>query len=449
MKPNAVLGCATLLCLALFAAERSDYAAAAVENSTLPASANGTEVRMEAGLPSVPDDDDDDFIPYQGERFTTFDWALFRALGKRYPGNLLVSPISVKLALVLLYEGAQEQAAYELSNTLLLPATRPATRDKFSTALQSLQAPSSSYTLNFGSRVYIDSNVLIRQRYGAIAKIFYQTDIVSTNMSDVHNVAGEVNAWVNNITHGYIPKMIEDEKSIKDSVMLMMNALFFRGSWSRKYFLPENTKPGNFYTATNESVEVPFMHCLGRFYYSESSELDAKILRIPYDGHKFSMYVILPLTLTGADQLMKQIRPSILTRHVWLMQDLPVDVLLPKFKFEFSNHLETVLRELGIRDVFDDTATLTGIAKTKRTSRHLKVTDIVQKSGIEVNENGTTAFTAIEVQVANKIEEEVFHATQPFIFYIEDETTGTILYVGKVANPAQTEGNDSGCTVNN
>ncbi|XP_011638346.1 uncharacterized protein LOC105428007 [Pogonomyrmex barbatus] len=385
-------------------------------------------------------EDDDDFVPYQGERFTVFDWALFRSLAKANGGNVLLSPISVKLALVLLYEGAQDQTAHELAGVMQLPVSLLATRENFNNILRSLQTPSSAYTLNLGSRIYIDDNVLTRQRYSATVKTFYNTDVINTNLSDTHAIAAKVNSWVNNITNGHIEKMIDDEKGLEDSVMLIVNGLFFKGAWRRRYFAPEHTRVSKFYINVNESVNVPYMHTVGRFFYAESSRLDAKILRIPYDGFKFAMYFILPHTLTGVDHIINEINPFILARDMWAMQELPLDVWIPKFKFEFTSHLENTLRELGIRDIFDDTALLTGIAKTRRASRHLRVSDVMHKTGIEVNENGTTAYAATEIQIGNKIEEGTFQANHPFVFYIEDETTGTILYVGKVLNPLNRSG---------
>jgi len=76
------------------------------------------------------------------------------------------------------------------------------------------------------------------------------------------------------------------EQSLQDSVMLIMNALFFKGVWRRKYFAPENTRIAKFDINTNDSVNVPYMHSRNRFYYAESTKLDARILRIPYDVHK-------------------------------------------------------------------------------------------------------------------------------------------------------------------
>lgn len=73
------------------------------------------------------------------------------------------------------------------------------------------------------------------------------------------------------------------DTNVKNSLMLIINTLFFKGLWRRKYFSPKDTKIGKFYTIDNQTIDVPFMHVFGRFYYSESSELSAKILRIPYD----------------------------------------------------------------------------------------------------------------------------------------------------------------------
>ncbi|XP_029038073.2 uncharacterized protein LOC114873665 [Osmia bicornis bicornis] len=427
MKHVQTLGyVAVVLCIATLAIGRCESKRAVDANRTKVADFEGAVNH---------DEDEDDFVPYQGERFNVFDWTLFKVMSKRYDENLLLSPISLKIALVLLYEGAQENTAHELAAGMQLPATRTATRDKFSTILRSLQTTSPAYSLNIGTRIYTDSNILIRQRYEAIVKTFYNTDVIVANMSDSQPLVREINRWVSNVTEGNIEKIIEDESSVKESLMLIVNALYFKGSWRRRYFPPENTRVGKFYKNGNESIDVPFMRAFGRFYFSESPELDAKILRIPYDGHKYAMYLLLPRTQNGIEQLVADVNPFILARHMWLMQDLPVDVSIPKFKFEFSSHLESVLRQLGIRNIFDDTATLTGIARTKRTSKHLKVSNILQKAGIEVNENGTTAYVATEIELGNKIGEETFHANRPFLFYIEDESTGTITYMGKIMNP--------------
>ncbi|XP_066582525.1 uncharacterized protein [Prorops nasuta] len=393
----------------------------------------------QANVP-VAEEDDDDFVPYQGQHFNIFDWNLFRTMSKKCSGNLLVSPISIKLALALLFEGAQDQSAYELANVLQLPVSRSATRDRFNHILRSLQAPDPRYLLDVSTRIYVDNSVLTRQRYEAIVKTFYDTDVLNVNLNETKQVADNINLWIQNITRGNINKLITDDQSLKDEVMLVINAIFFKGSWRRGYFSPNNTRMGSFQTNSNTTIQVPYINSIGRFYYAESTTLDAQILRIPYNGHKFAMYIILPRTTTGLNHILNEINPFLLTRHTWQMQDLPLEVSIPKFKLEFTSYMESILREMGIRDIFDNTATLTGIAKTKRASRHLIVSNIVQKTGIEVSENGTVAYVATDIHLGNKVADEIFNASRPFLFYIEDESEGTILYLGKMVNPLETSG---------
>ncbi|KAI4504439.1 hypothetical protein M0802_000910 [Mischocyttarus mexicanus] len=447
MKPVEILeilitGCTLFLWSLVFVSTTNSVAIQRQQQNL-----NVTNVSMRTNA-STYDDDGEDFVPYLGERFNVFDWILFRTMEKKHEGNILISPISVKLALVLLYEGAQDQTAHELAGVMQLPVSRPAIRDKFTEILQSLKMMCPQYELNFGTRLYIDNSIMTRQRYAAIIDTFYGANLISANFSDTQLISENINDWVKNVTHGNIDKLIEDETSLKNSVMLVVNALFFKGIWRRQFFKTENIHKGKFYISENNIVEVPFMTTNNRFFYSESLELNAKILRLPYDGHKFALYLILPFNINGIDQLIKEINPFILTKQAWLMQDTPIEVTIPKFKFDFTSHLESVLRELGIRDIFDDTATLTGITKTKHESKRLIVKDVLQKTGIEVNENGTSAYAATAVHIGNKVGDQTFHANHPFVFYIEDETTGTILYIGKVSDPLQREGSTDNVKVN-
>lgn len=127
------------------------------------------------------------------------------------------------------------------------------------------------------------------------------------------------------------------------------------------------------------------------------------------------MYIVLPQSPGQLDFVLQKITTKLLVDKMSLMQNLPVDVMLPKFKFDFTSHLESNLREvkinfflsmrirqlkttlyfqLGIRDIFEPSATLTGIPRTKSTSRQLVVSDVIQKIGIDINEKGTTAYVA-------------------------------------------------------
>lgn len=149
------------------------------------------------------------------------------------------------MVLILLYEGAQDETAQELAAVMQLPASRTAVRDRFSAILRSLQvnhsnpavhlhafflfhfsmkdkqcartvpilqAISPAYALNVGTRIYVDSGIMIRQRYRAVVKTFYNTDVISANLSEGRPVVNAINSWVSNLTDANIDRMIEDGK---------------------------------------------------------------------------------------------------------------------------------------------------------------------------------------------------------------------------------------------
>ncbi|XP_058796225.1 uncharacterized protein LOC131667058 [Phymastichus coffea] len=401
-----------------------------------------TSAALGAALPTTPttgsSTDVDEFAPYKGERFDEFDWALLQSMASHGRGNILISPISLKLALVMLYEGAQEDTARELAKALRLPARAEESRARYTSILRSLEEKSPEYTQNYGNRIYLDNTILPRQSYAAILEAHYRANLVNASFADSHSVALMINDFASNVTNGRISKLIDDEQSLKDDLMLIASALYFQGNWDKQPFDEKQTRLDKFYLADKTAIEVPYMRASKSFYATYAEELNSKILRIPYAGRKYAMYFVLPQSPGQLNFVLQKITPKLLAEKMSTLQLVPVDVLLPKFQFDFTSHLQSNLRELGIRDIFEATATLTGIQKSKSTSRRLAVSDVVQKAGIEINEKGTTAYVATTIELGNKMGDETFHATHPFLFYIEDESTGTITYMGIVDHPLET-----------
>lgn len=92
--------------------------------------------------------------------------------------------------------------------------------------------------------------------------------------------------------------------------------------------------------------------------------------------------------------------------------------------------------QLGIRRMFTSEASFPLLARGDHVKDRLQVSNVLQKTGIEVNEKGSTAFAATEISLVNKFGGDVeFIADRPFLFMIEDETTGTLLFSGKVCHP--------------
>ncbi|KOB65471.1 Serpin 3a, partial [Operophtera brumata] len=266
----------------------------------------------------------------------------------------------LKLALAILTEAATGQTQSELSSVLGFDLDRNLVRRKFSTIIESLKKESPEYILNLGSRIYIGDSAAPRQRFAAIAEEFYKTELRTVNFYKPVEATKEINGWVSNITAGRIPNLV-NEDDVANMVVLILNTLYFKGSW-RHQFAPNATKVNRFYVSGAKQANIPFMNVKDNFYYTESTKFDAKILRMPY-------------------------RLENLTERL-------VDVTLPKFKFDYTSQLDGILKELGVRTAFESGASFPGIARGQLLHETLRISKVLQRSGIEVNELGSVAYAA-------------------------------------------------------
>ncbi|XP_072395805.1 serine protease inhibitor 27A-like [Diabrotica undecimpunctata] len=369
-----------------------------------------------------------------------FDWKILKEYSPTYK-NLLVSPISLRIILALLYQGSSGITKREFESVMHF-TDQQSVREEFRDIINKLQvAESPEYTLNLGTRVFLDIPVAPQQKFASITKDFFKTDLVLTNFTDKKGSADMINSWAEKLTNGRIHKLI-DSADLADALMVIANAVYFKGTW--KYQFPNQTVDKFYVPDGNNffSIQARFMAVEDKFYFHESPLLDAKILRLPYKGGRYSMFIVLPNSKGGLPSLIKQININNLKSLLYLMDQRLINVKIPKFRFDFQARFSRTLQEFGLLQMFQNTASFPGIARGDSSIlRKLVVSDIVQKSGIEVNEYGSVVYAASAITIGNKFGEQTqtFHATHPFMFYIEEELSGTVLFVGKVENPLESD----------
>ncbi|XP_013139425.1 PREDICTED: uncharacterized protein LOC106104033 [Papilio polytes] len=382
-------------------------------------------------------DTTDNYNPAPAD-FDRFDWTLTKRVAASADNNFLLSPLGLKLALAILTEAATGSTQAELASVLGFDLDKALVRKKFASILDSLQTKSSKYILNMGSRIYVGENGELRQRFAAIAENYYRTELVKIDFTKPVEAASSINAWVANTTQGRLPNLVNSD-DVANIALLVLTTLYFKGTWVHQ-FTPNETTTHNFYVTAKDTKPVEFMNVRNKFYFTESAKFDAKILRMPYLGKKFAMYIVVPNTLTGLPRVYNSL--SDLRAELYRLQRHLVDVSLPKFKFDYTSILDSILKELGIRQAFEDTASFPGIAHGQL--ERIKVSKILQCSGIEVNELGSTVYSATEITLENKFgEEESFYelvANRPFMFFIQDEETRQLLFTGRVSDPSNADG---------
>lgn len=368
----------------------------------------------------------------------------FQAVTVNNPRNVILSPISVKLLLTLLSEAAGDhtKTQKELAQVIPFGDSNILAREYFDKFFTALREKSADYHLDMATKIYADNFITPIQRYEAILERYYATKVHTEDFSNAPKVSENINYWISNVTQGRIADLVKSS-DIESAVMVMLNAVYFKGLW-RQPFYENQTFVSDFQVGQNgpdksvQSKRSPFMSQTGRFFYVESNQLNAKILRLPYKGQKFSMFIILPNRAEGFDDFVRGLDSAQVHNAKWLMDETEVRVVLPKFKFDYSSNLNEVLKGLGVREVFSDEASLPLLARGSGLEGRLKVSNIIQKAGLVVDEKGSTAFAATEVSLVNKFGDDGvrdFVANRPFVFMIEDERNNAILFSGKVVDP--------------
>ncbi|KAH9644025.1 hypothetical protein HF086_004286 [Spodoptera exigua] len=179
-------------------------------------------------------------------------------------------------------------------------------------------------------------------------------------------------------------------------------------------------------------------------------DLDRNVVRSKFStiieslqGNKYAMYIIVPNSLMGLPRVLNDIGG--LRQEMENLREYTVDVTLPRFEFDYTSQLDGILRELGIRAAFEDTASFPGIARGQDVDQRLKVSKVLQRAGIVVNELGSVAYSITEISLVNKFGEDIeataeVVADKPFLFFIQDEATRQLLFTGRVSQPHGQDG---------
>ncbi|XP_018330333.1 uncharacterized protein LOC108740504 [Agrilus planipennis] len=367
-----------------------------------------------------------------------FDWKLFKSVNGD-GSNVLISPLSLKIALAIIYEGAAGLTETEFQDVLNFQS-KESVRLHYSNIIKSLKNGDGVNEIRLATRLFLDTDIIPSQKYSANVNASYNAEVEPTNFVVPDKASQKINNWASEETNGYISNIISQD-DLEDVVLLVANAVFFKGFW-KKAFPKNNTGLGNFYTTPTSLVTVEYMNTIGNYYYADSKDLEAQILRIPYKGNKFGFFVILPYSKDGLPKLIKSLDFAKLKSNMYKLDSLVVDVRIPKFRFNFISSYASILQKFGLQHMFSDGASLPGISHGVGYGyKKLQVNDIRQKGGIEISEDGSTIFAATEIHVGNKFGDvdNIFNASYPFMFFVEDQTSGTIIFIGKVVNPLATE----------
>ena len=364
----------------------------------------------------------------------TFTFNLIKKIPDNSGHNVMVSPLSISLALSMTLNGADGDTKSAIINTLGLSALNVEEINQvYFELVSALKKADPKVILNIANSIWIKKNYPVLAPFIATNQKYYDATV---ELIDFDQTAlGKINGWVNQKTNAKIPKILDQISA--DEIMFLINAIYFKGMWQVQ-FEKSRTENETFTPGNATTVNVPFMKIKDQFAYSVQTGY--KALRMPYGRGKFGMVILLPDEGVTADQLLTEMSPlSWQALNAALDHLTKVDVWMPRFKFSWESTLNEILSSLGMAVAFNkNDANFSKINVTDQ----LFITKVKHKTFIEVNEEGTEAGAATSVGIGLTSVgpgEPQFHLNRPFLFLITESDTGAILFVGKVESPALTE----------
>lgn len=376
----------------------------------------------------------------------------YRQLAGEEEGNLFYSPYSLYTALAVAYAGASGNTAAQFHEVMNIGA--PA--DRFHANLNSLDLtllndsvmPGAAEDGENGSRpilsvangLWIQDGLEVRPRFIDTVTSNYDIGLQQLDFKKYPDGAVEaINRWVEEATQGKIEQVVSPESITDDTVLIITNAVYFKGDWADK-FSEENTTDQPFYLLDDRVALVPLMHQSNNYGYHIGDEYQA--VSLPYSGDAFELLVVMPnegtfeafeesLTGEGLDKIARSMGGGTVTLR------------LPRFKLEYSFSARDGLENLGLTNAFDrEQANFQPIAShlSGLTIEELWFEDAVQKAFVEVNEEGSEAAAATAMVmdgIATSAPPQPVEITidRPFIFLLRHPNTGAILFMGRVLNP--------------
>ncbi len=348
------------------------------------------------------------------------------------PKNTMISPLSVSLALAMVYNGTDGNTKKQMEEMLhKANLTTEDINQSYKDLVTALQSHDPKVELSISNAIFYRNTFPVKQNFITTNQNFYQAEVSGLDFTKSAATLNTVNGWVNTKTKGKISSII-DEVNEQD-IMYLLNAIYFNGQWT--YSFDTDATTNRLFTKENKTtIEVPTMTIEKPFKFYSHAKFD--LLEMPYGGGKYSMLIFLPGNGKSTSDVISLLSPENVNDWISKMTEQKKEVFLPKFEFKFDNSLVEELSALGMTDAFNDAkANLTGISDAAK----LMISEVIHKAYIKVDERGTeaAAVTGITVGVTSMPLDNSFRVDHPFVFAIREKDSNAILFIGKVLDPKQ------------
>jgi serine protease inhibitor len=349
-------------------------------------------------------------------------------------GNIFISPTSVALALAMTYNGAEGETRTAMEETLRKNGlTTDQINESYKELMDALLSADPKVLLEIANSIWYRNDVYVLPQFITVNQTYYNAEVNSIVFND--QAKDIINGWVAEKTHDKITEVLDYIP--EDAIMYLINAIYFKGIW-RSEFEKEKTEEKPFYLTGGTVLQVPTMQQQDTFRYFSNNLMSA--VELPYGQGNFSMVIMLPNAGKTTGDIVSSLSIENLDTWTQGFADRDVVVHLPKLKFGYRKLLNDDLTDMGMGIAFSDRADFSGIDPT----RDLMISRVIHQTFLEVNEEGSEAAAVTVVEIIETTNEPgnnngpvYFYVDRPFLFFIRENDTGAILFIGRVMNPLE------------
>ncbi len=350
--------------------------------------------------------------------------------GTGTPSNLLLSPRSVSIALAMVVNGAAGPTSQAMASAMDQGLMTTADLNRAGALQMAGHAQRDpAVRLEIADSLWQRSSLALLPAFVSAVGNAYGAVPTRLDFADPR-APGVINAWVDQHTHGLIPKIID--RIPPEMVLFLVNALYFKGPWAAQ-FDPRATVPGPFTLQSGAVVKAPMMTHTGSYAYTRQSGYEA--IRLPYASGQFSMYLFLPDASSSLRVFLSGLTARSWAGMITGLSSRRGTITMPKFNLRYTASLNAALSSLGMGIAFDARrADFSAMAR----GQHLFISDVRHATVMQVDEQWTKAAAVTSIGVgATAIEANTFSmiVNRPFLCAIRDETTGTLLFLGTGVDP--------------
>ncbi len=342
--------------------------------------------------------------------------------------NIMISPASVSIALGMTYNGAETTTRDAFEQVLNYQGlSREEVNEITRELIGVLLSNTNGNLLEIANSIWNNKGFPVKQEFIDLNSNYFGARVSELDFSKA-SALSTINEWVSNKTHGKIDEIIEHINP--SAMMILINAIYFNCLWDEE-FDPKDTRSTSFYNENGSKFGQVDMMKLKRSFKAAYSH-NFRAVELPYKNKKFSMFLFLPDEGTTVNELVQELDGE--TWKVWMesFTEVGYTVELPRFEFEFDRSLKEDLKAMGLNVAFSGEADFSGISE-----KELLISEVIHKTYIKVNEEGTeaAAVTAVTMDGSAGGPVIVLRFDRPFLFAITENSSKSILFIGKVSQP--------------